>query len=121
MKNLKQMKGYVSGGLEPDDVIRDLEDEPRAMNLKQIEEKIGIAIGEASMCWSETPKGVFDSTNAKRVADNLSKDIMKKITQLIEELKEEDIDEKITDINYADGYNQRNQILNSKINKILNK
>lgn len=41
------------------------------------------------------------------------------ITQLLEELREEDIDEKITDINYADGYNQRNQILNEKINKIL--
>lgn len=27
-----------------------------------IKEKIGMALGEASMCWSETPSGVFDSS-----------------------------------------------------------
>lgn len=29
------------------------------------------ALGEASMSWSETPKGIFDSTNAKRIGDEL--------------------------------------------------
>lgn len=29
------------------------------------------AIGEASMCWNPIPKGVFDSTNAKRVGEEL--------------------------------------------------
>lgn len=34
-------------------------------------ELIGISIGEASMCWSETPSGVFDSTRAKEIYDKL--------------------------------------------------
>lgn len=34
-------------------------------------ELIGISIGEASMCWSETPSGVFDSTRAKEICDKL--------------------------------------------------
>ncbi len=34
-------------------------------------ELIGISIGEASMCWSETPSGVFDSTRAKEISDKL--------------------------------------------------
>ena len=29
------------------------------------------ALGEASMCWSERPKGVFDSVHAKRIGDEL--------------------------------------------------
>lgn len=31
------------------------------------------ALGEASMCWNETPKGVFDSTKAKEIGDRLIK------------------------------------------------
>lgn len=34
-----------------------------------IEEIVGQAIGTGSMCWVETPKGVFDSTKAKWVVD----------------------------------------------------
>ncbi len=33
------------------------------------------AIGEASMCWSETPKGIFDSTKAEQIGIKLLKDI----------------------------------------------
>jgi hypothetical protein len=33
-------------------------------SIKEIEEIIGQAIGEASMLWSETPKGVFESMKA---------------------------------------------------------
>ncbi len=29
------------------------------------------ALGEASMSWSETPKGVFDSSNAERIGNEL--------------------------------------------------
>lgn len=32
---------------------------------------VGEAIGEASMCWSETPKGVFDSTRASQIVDRI--------------------------------------------------
>ena len=35
------------------------------------------ALGEASLCWSERPTGVFDSTNAKRIGDELIQAISK--------------------------------------------
>ncbi len=38
---------------------------------KELELKVGEALGEASMCWSETPKGVFESDKALVVANNL--------------------------------------------------
>jgi len=33
------------------------------------------ALGEASMCWTETPIGVFDSTQAKEIGEKLISDI----------------------------------------------
>lgn len=42
-----------------------------SQEMKSIDEAIYQAIGEASMCWSETPKGIFDSTKAKQIADDL--------------------------------------------------
>ena len=39
------------------------------------EELINTAIGEASMCWSETPKGVFDSTKALEIGKKLLEDL----------------------------------------------
>ena len=38
-------------------------------------EKIFQALGEASMCWSETPKGEFDSNKAKKIGEQLMKDL----------------------------------------------
>jgi len=46
------------------------------MELKEIEEIIGLAIGEGSMCWSETPKGIFDSKNAKRITEETALKIL---------------------------------------------
>ena len=40
-----------------------------------LESKVYQAIGAGSMCWSETPKGVFDSDNAKKYGDALWKAI----------------------------------------------
>jgi hypothetical protein len=40
-----------------------------------IEELVGQAIGEASMCWSEPPKGVFDASKAEEIAERLMDDI----------------------------------------------
>lgn len=45
------------------------------MKKPTIEERIFTALGEASMCWSETPKGVFDGTKAKEIGDKLVDDI----------------------------------------------
>lgn len=36
-----------------------------------LDQWVGEALGAASMCWSETPKGVFDSTRAAAIADAL--------------------------------------------------
>ena len=34
---------------------------------------IFVALGEVSMCWSEDPKGIFDSTRAQNVGNGLIK------------------------------------------------
>lgn len=44
-----------------------------------IEEIVGQAIGTGSMCWLETPKGVFDSTQAKWVAEGAAAAIKRTI------------------------------------------
>lgn len=36
-----------------------------------LESAVFQALGAASMCWDETPKGVFDSTRAKEIGDSL--------------------------------------------------
>lgn len=43
--------------------------------LNNWEELIMTALGEASMCWSETPSGVFDSTKAAQIGKKLLADI----------------------------------------------
>ena len=39
--------------------------------MDKIKEKISMAIGQASVCWSEIPKGVFDSEQAELIAEQL--------------------------------------------------
>ena len=39
--------------------------------LEKIKEEIGIAIGEASMCWDEVPTGIFDASRAGKIVDRL--------------------------------------------------
>ena len=41
-----------------------------------LREILGIAVGEASMCWQPIPKGVFDSSNAIKVTDKLEQAII---------------------------------------------
>jgi hypothetical protein len=36
-----------------------------------VESAVFQALGAASMCWSETPKGIFDSTRVKEIGDKL--------------------------------------------------
>ena len=43
--------------------------------LNDWEKLINIAIGEAFMCWSELPKGTFDSEKAIEIGRKLLKDI----------------------------------------------
>lgn len=42
-----------------------------AMEDEWLREKIGIALGEASMCWSEIPTGVFHSERATQILNDL--------------------------------------------------
>ena len=44
-----------------------------SITLEQLQEIIGQSIGEASMCWDETPKGVFDSSRANKILNTLLK------------------------------------------------
>lgn len=37
----------------------------------EVKEQITLAIGEASMCWSETPSGTYDSTRAIGLVERL--------------------------------------------------
>jgi len=54
------------------------------MNKEKLTELVYINLGRASMCWSEIPRGVFDSTKAAE----LGKEIMEAIEKYIEEDKE---------------------------------
>ena len=47
------------------------------MKPRDIKTKIQMAVGEASMCWSPIPKGIFDCTKALKVADRLYADVIK--------------------------------------------
>lgn len=42
----------------------------------ELKRKLCEGIGQASMCWSETPKGIFDSTQALKIVDQLYSDII---------------------------------------------
>lgn len=43
----------------------------RVAMREKLKSNIFEALGSASMCWSETPKGVFESTRAKEIGDKL--------------------------------------------------
>lgn len=41
------------------------------MNDEKFREIVGIAIGRASVCWSELPSGVFDSSTARELINEI--------------------------------------------------
>lgn len=41
------------------------------MTAEKLKEIIFINLGAASMCWSEIPKGVFDSTRAEQLGNEI--------------------------------------------------
>ena len=49
--------------------------------MDKLKEVVFQGLGEASMCWSETPKGVFDSTNAKRIGDEIMQAIEEEMSE----------------------------------------
>lgn len=47
------------------------------MNMRElVREIMGLLAGEASMCWSLCPTGVFDSTSASKAVDQATDKIM---------------------------------------------
>lgn len=48
-----------------------------------LQERINDAIGSASMCWDEIPKGVFDVAKANQISINLAKSIYEYFNSLI--------------------------------------
>lgn len=45
------------------------------LEQKTLQNKVFEALGEVSMCWSETPKGVFESSRAEEIGNRLMHDI----------------------------------------------
>ena len=66
------------------------------MDKEKLTELVYINLGRASMCWSEIPSGVFDSTRAAE----LGKEIMEAIEKYIEDKEEQK--KHIVDIMEAD-------------------
>jgi hypothetical protein len=58
------------------------------MTREQLHEKIGIAIGSASMCWIPIPSGIFDSDRAGKICLNLTDEIAAKLEIYENALKE---------------------------------
>ena len=64
------------------------EDKDKTMETLEKQDLTAIvfeALGEASMCWSETPKGVFESTHAKEIGDRVMEAIESELTTLRQE------------------------------------
>lgn len=51
-----------------------------------LESVVGQAIGEASMCWSETPAGVFESTRALEIREKILAAVQRENVKLLTQL-----------------------------------
>lgn len=54
---------------------------------KTLQNKVFEALGEVSMCWSETPKGVFESSRAEEIGNRLMHDIENEVKDKAEPYK----------------------------------
>ena len=75
---------------------------------EKIKEAVYESLGAASMCWSETPKGVFDSTLAREIGDKLWDRIQSVIS---EKQKEMDDNEKNIRKFYEPAFAEKNKEL----------
>lgn len=78
------IKKTIKNLINPPPIV---EKQLKTKQMKEIKTKVFESIGEASMCWSETPKGVFDSERAKKIGDEIM-ELFKSITKENEELRE---------------------------------
>jgi hypothetical protein len=83
------------------------------MNKEKLTELVYINLGRASMCWSEIPRGVFDSTKAAE----LGKEIMEAIDEYVEAQEDKEPgwrDPMIDYLDWEERYNKSLQALNKK-------
>lgn len=94
MRKMKNEKRVVNFSKEDFDLIKDYCDK-NALSMSKWLAKIGIdkisnddvktqitmAIGEASMCWTPIPSGVFDSTRALEISERLYGIVRNKLCQ----------------------------------------
>jgi len=59
------------------------------MTQEELQEIIFTSIGTASMCWTQTPKGIFKSEDAKALGDKLIESINQHVREVIGEGNEE--------------------------------
>ena len=52
--------------------------------VENFKEKMFQSLGQASMCWAETPKGIFKSDEAKKIGDELILFLESKIRQAVD-------------------------------------
>ena len=45
--------------------------------MTNLHKKVYVLIGEASLCWSESPQGIFDSTKALEIGDKFILELSK--------------------------------------------
>lgn len=60
--------------------------------METFEELVQVKVGEASMCWSEAPRGVFESDQASAIAldiINAHESSQKKVSDVIKELEQQ--------------------------------
>ena len=67
------------------------------LGRKDLRKVVGEAVGEASMCWSETPSGVFESTRALGIVNKIL-DACRLASVVSEEKIEKILEEHITHI-----------------------
>jgi len=80
---------------------------------KDWENKVGEAVGSASMCWQPTPTGVFDTEKALKVSNELT--VL--ISDLLAKQREEVLNDLFNYVEQESGKSGRQEILN-KINQL---
>lgn len=63
--------------------------EEQEQQNERLREIVFQGLGEASMCWSETPKGIFDSDHAARIGDEIMAAVSTALPQTGRELRKE--------------------------------
>jgi len=62
---------------------------------KELLERVFVALGQASMCWSVTPRGIFESGRAKAIGDDLVAAIKDAITSAVSDVnKSRDVEKR---------------------------